>query len=257
VNGRLVHAVVAAGLADPRLLAKWSRGGQDLVARGIDPAAIDLAALRKFAGLTTSIRHNGLRRDFPETFRLLSLARLEIDLFADYAMHLAEESQRLAATPAERADDLIAFLERWIDPHDRAHRLVLGLARHEAALLKMSGPMDFTPEPPASRLPTIRGKLLLAPYEQDPRDIAAAEDGLLGAAARHDEVLLAYWRQHAEATLRIATLDAFTYELLLRTDGSRTVAELAVALTGTEPDGQFLAGLGAVTQLGLIAWCAT
>ena len=64
-----VHAIVAAGLENPELLARWKREPESLRAYGVDPAAFDLDAIWKFAGLTAKVKHNGLRFDLPLTFR--------------------------------------------------------------------------------------------------------------------------------------------------------------------------------------------
>ena len=114
MNARNVQAVLAAGVHSPNLLAKWQQDPAFLRSKGIEPHTIDLAALRKFAGLSVKVKHNGLRFDFPLTFRLMGLAELDIPVFADYATHCAETGHRLAKTSAQRARDLISFLERCL-----------------------------------------------------------------------------------------------------------------------------------------------
>jgi ABC-type spermidine/putrescine transport system permease subunit II len=52
---------------------------------GIVWTALDLAALGKFAGLSVKVRHNPLRPMMPLTFRLMSVAAIEIEIFAAYA----------------------------------------------------------------------------------------------------------------------------------------------------------------------------
>ena len=103
MSARAVHALVAAGLHDPSLLAQWAAEPAAMGALGLDEGALDVATLRKFSGLVAMVRHNGLREDLPRTFRLLSSAGLGIEVFADYAAYLAAEGRRLAQSPAHRA----------------------------------------------------------------------------------------------------------------------------------------------------------
>ena len=85
MNARRVHAVLAAGVEDPMLIAGWRTEPARLVRLGIEPESLDLNALWKLAGLTIKVRHNGVRQQLPGTFRLMAAAGLEISLFADYA----------------------------------------------------------------------------------------------------------------------------------------------------------------------------
>src|SRR5438067_124802 len=121
MNARNVQAVLAAGVQSPDLLSKWQADPTFLRSKGIDPATIDLAALRKFAGLSIKVKHNGLRFDLPLTFRLMSLAEMDIGIFSAYATYCAANGHRLAKTSAERACDLISFLESWLDLAQKTH----------------------------------------------------------------------------------------------------------------------------------------
>ena len=58
-----VHAVIAAGLQSPALITRWREDPNQLRKCDIEPESFDLDALQKFAGLTTKVRHNGLRFD--------------------------------------------------------------------------------------------------------------------------------------------------------------------------------------------------
>jgi hypothetical protein len=252
VSGRRVHAVVAAGLADPLLLAKWADDADALREFGIAPESLDISALRKFTGLTTIVRHNGLRHELPRTFRLLSAARIEIELFADYVMHLARTGQRLAGGSAERAADLAAFIGEWIDPEDPAHLRVRDMVRHEAAILALGGEAAPARAPgPASgaaagadSIPMMRGAIILHAFHGDPRSA--------GTEAVLEPARLGYWRASAEEPLRIVELDLFTYELLRRVDGTASAARLAAMVTGGEPTARFLAALDEIAALGII-----
>ena len=144
MTARQVHAVLAAGVDDPALLAGWEQDPERLRAHGIE--TIDLDAIRKFAGLTAKVRHNLLRDDLPLTFRLLNVAGLEIEVFAAYAA----VRRKFAATTAERIRDLVAFLDGWVDRERREHVLLWDLIRHEAAIgaVRASGPPSGGREAP-------------------------------------------------------------------------------------------------------------
>lgn len=135
MTARQVHSVIAAGLDDPTLVARWEGDPERLRREGIDPASIDLDALRKFAGLTIKVRHNGLRDELPRTFRLLNVAGIEIEVFSAYAEVRQGE---LAATTEARTRDLLAFLDGWLDRSRREHVMLWDLIRHEHAVGQMT-----------------------------------------------------------------------------------------------------------------------
>lgn len=256
MSSRQIHSIVAAGLADPRLLARWAADPNALLSLGIAPEELDVGALCKFAGLTTIVRHNGLRQDLPRTFRLLSTARMEIGLFADYAVHLAEAARRLAPDSATRAAELADFIGCWIDPAQPAHLLVHDMARHEVAMLWLGGDAIVLPPPPdracttarAETIPAARGAIRLHHFHSDPRstELEMMPDGLM----------LGYWRASAAEPLQIVELDAFSYELLRLTDGARSAATLALAITGAAPTCRFFAALEEIAAIGIITLVA-
>src|SRR6266576_370375 len=115
MTARQVHAVIAAGVENPSLVACWSDEPERLRRQGIKPETIDLVALRKFAGMTVKVRHNGLRQDLPLTFRLLNITGLEIEVFSAYAAFRASDGRGYAPSTEARTRDFIAFLEAWLD----------------------------------------------------------------------------------------------------------------------------------------------
>src|SRR5215471_11221076 len=112
---RRVHAIMAAGLENPELLARWQQKPDLLRAYGVDPAAFDLDAIRKFAGLSAKVKHNGLRSELPLTFHFLNVSGLEIEIFGAYALHKARAGTRYAPTTGERIVELVDFLRDWLD----------------------------------------------------------------------------------------------------------------------------------------------
>src|SRR5947209_19627158 len=125
------HAIIAAGLENPDLLARWNERPELLRSYGVDPAAFDLGAIRKFAGLSAKVRHNGLRFHLPLTFRFLSLNGLEIEIFADYALHQAREGKPYASNTEERIVELVHFLLAWLDVNKPEQSLVWDLVRRD------------------------------------------------------------------------------------------------------------------------------
>jgi hypothetical protein len=220
MKARRVHAVIAAGLENPQLLERWQREPGLLRNCGVTLDSLDLDALWKFAGLTAKVRHNGLRTDLPLTFRLLNVAGLEIEVFASYASFCASEGRRYAATSEERAQDLSAFLGRWLDFDRREHVLLWDVLRYELALTQLSSPATVVPAlpvaessvqpaPRASSVPRICGHAILHEMRCDPRHVAAL---LKEKSQRLDEVplgtfLFCYWRRDAAAEIHILQLD--------------------------------------------------
>lgn len=253
MNGRQVHALVAAGLRNPGLLDGWVRGCA-VPPAGADPSGLDLAALRKFSGLVALVRHNGLREDLPRSFRLLAAAGLEIDLFADYAVHVDSSGRSFAPGTAARASELAAYAAGWIDRADAGQRHFVDVLRHETAVARIGSETVFPVRPgsagaaaSAGGVSAIRGIAVFLRFERDPRDDAGRPGG---------PVLLGYWREDAAAPLRILDLDIFSYELCRRVDGIATLAELSRVLTGGGPDPRFLAAVDELVALGVLAVAA-
>jgi len=238
-----VHAIIAAGLKEPGLLARWKQEPELLRQCGVDPEAIDLEALWKFAGLSTKVRHNGLRADLPLTFRLLSVAGLEIEVFGAYASFHSGES--FGPTVRSRSDGLSDFLEQWLNFDKREHALLWDLIRHELALAKLRK-FDRGSEAPgvvytmiqtrvrASSVPRVRGEIILHEMRSDPRVI---EKLLRQKNPRLKRVpsgafYFCYWRFGVK-DVYILELDALSFYLLSMIDGKRTAAELSCLLGGT------------------------
>jgi hypothetical protein len=272
MSARQVHAVLAAGVEDPRLIALWRDDPQALLRHGVAPEAIDLAALWKFAGLTVKVRHNGLRADLPLTFRLMNVTAVEIDLFASYASYRAARGEGYAATTEARTRDLVDFLDRWVDPSRHEHALLWDLIRHEhalAQLARMTGPpsagADAAEERPVSRRPTgasvprVRGNIILHEMRCDPRKL---EDLLRRRSPPLDEVRLdshrfCYWRPESASEIRILELDEFGYCALSLADGARSANELARAMGVSRGASRgFLTLLDRLGQVGILAFDA-
>jgi hypothetical protein len=264
MNARNVHAVLAAGVQNPNLLSKWQGDPAFLRSQGIAPETIDLAALRKFAGLTVKVRHNGLRFDLPLTFRLMSLAELDIAVFSAYAIHCAATDHHYAKTSVERTCDLISFLEKWLDLNQRKHSLLWDLIRHEQALAQLrrstaeisANPGD-NPRPPrilrGSSIPQVRGQVILHRMQCDPGAVRAA---LFQRPPRLDQIpeeihFYCYWRVADE--VRILDLDEFGYYALKLIDGIISVAKLNRRMGGgSRPTKAFIGALQQLAAVGVI-----
>jgi len=265
-----VHAVIAAGLEDPTLLERWRREPDLLRKCGVDPASFDLDAIWKFAGLSTKVRHNGLRADLPLTFRLLNVAGLEIDVFASYAAHCAAEGKVYAATSDARSQDLLLFLEQWLDFDKHEHALLWDLMRHELALSRLgtvSRRTDFPVCPGQAGMPVLRaasvprlcGDIVLHEMRSDPRITGAL---LQQKNPNLNEVVLGefyfcYWRGAAEE-LFILEFDELGFYLLAMVngvDGARSAADLAHLISGRRrPSPALLGALSQLAAIGIIAF---
>ena len=196
MNASRIHAVIAAGLDNPQLLARWRREPELLRDCGVDPREFDLEALWKFAGLTAKVRHNGLRAELPLTFRLMNVAELEIEVFASYAsFHASEGGQRYANNVESRTQYLLAFLERWLDFERREHALVWDMIRYELALTRLSklavdipSPVDESPAQPVARaasVPSLRGEVILSDNKSN-IELYEYNRNLYGVKLRYD-----------------------------------------------------------------------
>jgi hypothetical protein len=254
IAGR-VHAVIAAGLKEPGLLARWKQKPETLRQCGVDPDLLNLEALWKFAGLTTKVKHNGLRADLPLTFRLLNIAGLEIDVFGAYAAFRV--GKRFGRTIQKRIDDLLFFLEQWLDFDKLEHALLWDLIRHEVALSRLRK-LDVTTDtevvqrrPRASSVPRVRGEIVLHEMRSDAR---AVETLLQQKSPELEQAPLGkfyfcYWRVDAE-DLYVLELDALSFHLLSTIDGKRSAAELSHLLTGTRKPAKAL--MNSLTELATV-----
>ena len=229
MTARRVHAVIAAGVDNPSLLAAC--------AGEIDPPTVD--ALRKFAGMTIKVRHNGLRDALPQTFRLLNVTGLEIEVFSAYAESRAAVG--LAPTTEERTRDLLVFLERWLDPGRREHAMLWDLVRHEHAI---------------TRLQQTTGRILHE-MRADPRDLIAA---LHESRPPLDRIPLGeryfcYWRPDDAYEISILELDAFGFCAVSLAEGVHSTAELSLLMTGKRrPSRAFRTLLGQLADTGLVSF---
>ena len=251
-----VHAVIAAGMKEPGLLARWKQEPETLRQCGVDPDAIDLEALWKFAGLTTKVKHNGLRADLPLSFRLLNIAGLEIEVFGAYASFHAGKS--FAPTVQERIDELSYFLEQWLDFDKREHALLWDLIRHEVALARLRK-LDITADnsmvqgrPRASSMPRVRGEIILHEMRSDPRTVETLlqQKNPKLKRAPLGEFYFCYWRAE---DLYVLEMDALSFHLLSTIDGKRSAAELSHLLTGGCKT-PLLNSLAELAAVGIIAF---
>lgn len=262
-----VHAVIAAGLHSPALITLWREDPTQLRKCGIEPEAFDFDALQKFAGLTTKVRHNGLRLDLPLTFRLLNVAGLEIELFSAYATFRAASGSGYADTTAGRAQDLLHFMEHWLDFDRREHVLLWDMMRHELALTNLASvkPTSFAPKPSSATkiprpadVPRVRGTITLIEMRSDPRVVGTV---LQEKAPRLNEVELGtfnfcYWRGEDAATIDILQLNELGFCLLTLIDGATATATLSRTITGENKTSRgIVRALGELAELGIIDFC--
>lgn len=266
-----VHAVIAAALENPDLLACWRQDPDLLRSSGVDPDSFDLDALWKFAGLTAKVRHNGLRADLPLTFRLLNVAGLEIEVFASYASFRASEGVGYADTSEARTRDLLSFLEHWLDFERREHVLLWDLIRYELALTRLRRlPTDIPAIPVAEFLaqripratsvPQVSGDIILHEMRCDPRTVG---DLLHEKSPKLEDVSLGtfhfcYWRKGAPSEIHILELDELGFYLLSLADGKRSIADVSLLMGGgSKPARGFLRALGELASVGILTFDTT
>lgn len=255
-----VHAVIAAGLENPHLLTLWRQDPNRLQKCGVDPDDLDLDALWKFAGLTAKVRHNGLRRDLPLTFRLLNVTGLEIEVFASYACFRAAAGAPYADTLDARAQDLFSFLEHWLDCEKHEHALLWDLIRHELALAQLSKLTTLASTvrssvksaPRAATIPRVCGEIILHEMRSDPREVSAKlhEKSPRLADLSPGAFTFCYWRRDATAAMHILQLDELGFYLLSYADGKRSAADLSQLLGGSRRPVRGL--LHALTELAAV-----
>jgi len=265
MNARNVQAVIAAGVHHPVLLSKWQADSTLLRHKGIDPETIDLSALRKFAGLSVKVRHNGLRLDLPLTFRLMTLAELGIEVFSAYATDCDAKGHHYAKTSAERTCDLMSFLEKWLDLKQKNHSLLWDMIRHEEALARLTRSTEIAPvlvdnsddRQPVLRsasVPRVQGRVILHRMQCDP---AVVKSALFQRPPRLDLIpeethYYCYWRK-GEDDIQILDVDEFGYYALQLIDGLTSIAELNRRMGGgSRPTQAFKAALQQLAAIGII-----
>ena len=270
MNARQVHAVLAAGVQNPGLIARWRAEPQLLLGLGIQPESLDLEALWHFAGLTTKVRHNAVRQELPMTFRLMGVAGLEIEIFAAYSAFRASSGCPYAATTAARTHDLGEFLQNWLDVGRTDHALLWDLFRHEQALglLNTTETSRESPAttrkralsqrpPTATSVPLVRGRVILHEMRCDPLAVTEALRPTV-PALQHTTLgthRYCYWRRDDSTDISILEVDEFAYYALSFVDGRRSVADLSGQMGGgRRPTRAFIRLLTQLASIGILAF---
>ncbi|AJY39518.1 hypothetical protein I6G56_29400 [Burkholderia humptydooensis] len=266
MNARQIHALIAASASNPQLIARWRQRPDLLRTAGIEPDQLDLRVLENFVGLSLKVRHNGLRGDFPLSFRLLSVTGLEIEVFAAYASNCAQSGHAFAATPRERARDLIAFLDRWLDPAQRNHALLWDILRHEYALSclrqESAAPLPaaglvirYRARATGGSIPMLNGAVAQHVMHCDPERLAAVLRRKVPAldTVPAADTYCCYWRSAETGEIRFLRVDALGYFAIEAIDGRRSAADICDRLLGDRrllP--QFLRSLDQLAGIGLV-----
>ena len=248
-----VHAIMAAGLENPELIARWKREPELLRTYGVDPAAFDLDAIWKFAGLTAKVKHNALRFDLPLTFRFLSLNGLEIEVFGAYATHKASAGMRYAPTTEGRIVELVEFLRDWLDFDKPKHLLLWDLIRHETTLAQLR---KRTPSVKRTRVPHIVGDVILHEMTCDPRVLGKLlrQKSFDPNTVQRRVVHLCYWNSGNPEEICILELNELGYHLLSLVDGKRSVADFNRLLGGkSRISKKLMDAFGELARVGVIS----
>ena len=248
-----VHAIVAAGLENPELIARWKQEPESLRAYGVDPATFDLDAIWKFAGLSAKVKHNGLRFDLPLTFRFLSLNGLEIEVFGAYAAYKARAGTRHAPTTEGRIVELVDFLRDWLDFDKPEHSLLWDLIRHETALAQLR---KRTASAKRTRVPRIVGAIILHEMTCDPRVLGKLlrQKSFDPDRVQRRVVHLCYWNPGDAEEICILELNELGYRLLSLVDGKRSVADFNSLLGGkSKTSKKLMDAFGELARVGVIS----
>jgi hypothetical protein len=239
LSAREVHAILAAGLADPRRLDCWRRLRRTFINDATD-AEFDVARIWLFSGLATKVRHNDLRSALPATFRILDSAQLSNELFAYYAPKAAELRNEGRNSKTVRIASLIEFLDCWLDREKPCHSVIWDIVRHESAIYHLRTGAAGQPassdarearEISARSVPLRSAGAIQLPMSCNPVDaVRAVRAGADPASVPREESTFAYCLLDDRVQVRIMAVDALASFLMDAADGSRTVAEMAERL---------------------------
>jgi hypothetical protein len=240
MEARRVHTIMASGLSNPSRLHSWTTHPDTLRAMHVgletnSAASAFAIGLWKFAGLGEKIRHTNCRSDIPSTFRLLASTGLEIDVFSSLTQQAGVLRKQGRKGSLEKIANLIDFLRDWHDPENRNHVLLWDLIRHESAIAELTQAIPTSLVEPtlaqlsADSVPRLRGTLRLHRMRFDPRSIIAEMRKQAPDPGSIDPspVCLGYWL-NPQGQLLVIDLDDFTLDLLIYTNGVRSVQVIAM-----------------------------
>jgi hypothetical protein len=232
-----VHGVIAAAIDNPRLLKSWLEHPDALREFGIDPCDIDLPAVWKFAGMSTKLRYNNLRKDLPLTFRVLSCTGLEIEVFASYTYRAIELRDSGIKGAEQKLNSFFDFLKTWLDVNDQRHAVIWDVFRHEMSIRQLRSMVESTSDTDIATnvygatmecVPSIRGALLLQKMTFDPRCIKKALQQHPADLFKliRGEFYIVYWWNAIKRQTHILNVDQVHFALLSMIDGSRSIREI-------------------------------
>lgn len=225
-----VQAMVARCLVDPGFLASTaalqSRGPAGATDRDLAPR---LEALALFRGFITAIKHNGLRRIAPLTFRLLHACNLEVAFFAAIAPAY-QQARRDGPLPlpqlfAQFEEQLAAYLPQVEGEMGCALGAVL---RHEGNVWRTAS------EPPKEARgagPRLAPGSRVAHFQVDVLALCAdlSRDPLAPppAVMRRDQFL--FYQPNGQET-RTFEIDALSAAVVSGLDGGRSLDEVCAGM---------------------------
>lgn len=258
-----IQNIMAAGLADPQLILNWQKNPESLRSLGLEPGELDLEALWKFVGLNIKVRYNPVRAILPLTFRLMSAAAMEIEVFSAYALDAVALRKAGKNSTEDKTESLFAFLEEWLDENKIHHVALWDIMRHEKAILdlrRQASQLGTLPERTdlSAETPVVRGLLKLHQMTYSPQDISdilkrhPADFGALTAK----DPCIAYWWDGQSPSVEVLALPLAGFYVLSLVDGKTSTAQIGVQL-GCGPDGlsweDFADLVSGLQKMGLIA----
>ncbi|GAB4538423.1 MAG: hypothetical protein Tsb0020_52590 [Haliangiales bacterium] len=255
LSAELVHSLVATGLADPERLAAWGADPAQLAQLGVPPEAVDVEALRDFAGLSVKIRHNGCRGHLPRTFRLLACSGLELAFFRDYTAAFFARQRRGLKAISDRLDGIAEHAEAWCRaeaPEPAARRLIRDIVLHERTLARFRSrarPVEAEPpEAPAplslASVPVLRGTVevhVLSCHPAQVDKVLAQREPDLGAIERGARTVVYHLRD--TGSVRTIEVEPGVGHVLAGVDGRRSIGEMAGEVLGDAALGPALVAL--------------
>jgi hypothetical protein len=233
-----IQGLIARCLLSPRLLQQFVMGASPHALQ-IAPAEVcaldaeDWIRVQKFQAFIIKVKHNALRGVLPNTFRLLSIAGLELQFFMYFAQAYTAARQA-GPLPLRRHLDifgpaLAAFLSEATTPESLD--LMMEMFDHERLLYEL--PLVAMAESEEKGRAAERSSVIA----QRRFDVVALSEDLRtmrsGSSVRQRTHYLLYQSSHADGTTRLREVDTVTAIIVSQLLAGRSDAEIAQHMSQT------------------------
>jgi hypothetical protein len=233
--------------------------GQIARERGDGHDAVDWETVSKFAGFITAVRHNFLWEVLPLTRRFLHQAKLEIDVFADWAdRHLELRSARSSKT--KQVEAFVSFLNVYCARHELAWLKYVLL--HEHALWRLrearEGEAQAGVVASPEGIPHVNGRVTSVALPAPPAEIINRGEAALSGHELGEDVSTLRWFVYAQKApadeIRISEADVVHVTLLSAIDGRRSAEAIAAAVFGVAESATAVSYFDSLTAAGFVRW---